>query len=177
MARLFVALYPPRELARGLLDTLAGCSLPPHRVTPLEQVHMTLLFIGEVPERELGATADSVERAAAGVEAFDLTVEGLFPLPERGPARLIAAGTDTPGALLELRRRLVPRLVAPRSKQTPFRPHLTLCRFRAPTRYELPPLELALEPFRVDSISLQRSILLPEGAEHRQVLRVPLRAS
>lgn len=174
MARLFVALYPPRELARALLDALESFTLPPHRATPLEQVHMTLLFVGEVPERELAEVAESVERAAAGIEAFELAVEGLFPLPERGPARLVAAGTGAPSALLELRRRLVPRLVTPRPKEAPFRPHLTLCRFRTPTRCTLPPHELRLAPFRVESISLQRSVLRPEGAEHRQVLRVPL---
>lgn len=176
MPRLFVALYPPRELARAWLEALASLSLPAHRATPLDQIHMTLVFIGEVPERDLAETSASVERGAAGVGAFELAPQGLFTLPERGPARLIAAGTDAPPALLELRRRLVPRLVTPRNRPAPFRPHLTLCRFRAPTRYELPPLELDLPPFRVEEISLQRSILRPEGAEHRQLVRAPLAA-
>ncbi len=178
MARLFVALYPPREVARALLDALEGLALPPHRATPLDQVHMTVLFVGEVPERDLAATAESVERAAAGIAAFELAVERMLPLPDRGPARLIAAGTNAPGALVELRRRLVARLVTPRPKEAPFRPHLTLCRFRAPTRFALPPQGTpAPPPFRVDAISLQRSILRPDGAEHRQVLRVPLGVS
>lgn len=174
VARLFVALYPPREVAGALLEQLEALRLPPHRATPLEQVHMTLSFLGEVSDRDWPETAESVERGAAGVRAFELTPRALVTLPERSLARLVAATTDAPAALLELRARLVARLVTRRRKEAPFRPHMTLCRFRAPTRCALPASELSLPTFPVEAISLQRSILRPEGAEHRQVARVHL---
>jgi RNA 2',3'-cyclic 3'-phosphodiesterase len=174
LARLFVALHPPRELACALLEAAGALELPAHRVTPEDQVHMTLAFIGEIPERQVQGIADSVQGAAAGVAAFALQLQALVVLPERGPARLVAATTDSPAALLELRRRLVARLVTRRRKEAPFRPHLTLCRFRAPTRLALQPMALALPPFPVESLSLQGSVLHPAGAVHRQVARFPL---
>ena len=176
VARLFVALYPSRETARALLDSLASLELPPHRVTPIDQVHMTLAFLGEIAEHDIEAVAESVERAAAAVASFELTLQELVVLPERGPARLIAATTDAPAALLELRARLVARLVTRARKEAPFKPHLTLCRFRAPTRFSLPGSERIATSFAVEAVSLQRSVLRPEGAEHRQVLRAVLRS-
>ena len=177
MTRLFIALYPPISVARELLASLAPLELPKHRATPAEQLHMTVLFLGETSERELDNVLESIARAAAAVPPFTLTPTTLALLPERGPARLVAALTDTPPALVELHRRLVARLATQRRKPGPFTAHFTLCRFAAPTRCKLPALELRSEPFEVPSIALQRSILRPEGAEHRHVARFELGAS
>lgn len=176
MPRLFIALYPPPETALALLGELDGLELPPGRASSVDQLHMTLLFIGDAPERDVPAIAESAERAAAGVGPFELAPQRLVTLPEHGLARLVAAVTHAPGALLELRRRLVSRLVTRREKSGPFLPHLTLHRFRSPARFELAPRPLATPPFLVDSISLRSSVLRPEGAEHRQIARVELAA-
>ena len=108
--RLFVAIYPPPELSQQLIETVKQMDLPAHRLTPEAQVHMTVQFIGDTPARELDATVESVMRAASGLTAFDLTPMELIALPERGPARLIAAQTDSPPQLMELQRRLASRL-------------------------------------------------------------------
>src|SRR5687768_18549446 len=100
--RLFVAAYPPRDIAQAMLDAMRALKLPSHRATVCEQLHMTLQFIGDTPARDLETTIESVERAAAGLSAFELAVRSLIQLPQRGPARLIAAETDAPATLLEL---------------------------------------------------------------------------
>jgi 2'-5' RNA ligase len=174
VARLFVALHPEPAQARRLLAALPALELPPHRPTPEEQVHLTLAFLGEVDERQVEAAAESVERGAAGVRAFELAVQGLAILPEGGPARLVAALTDGPAALLELQRRLASRLLPKPRRPQRFLPHLTLARFPAPLALELPPAPGPWPVLAVTSIALMRSRLRPEGSEHRQVLRVPL---
>ncbi len=174
MLRLFLALYPPAAVACELLEQLSRVELPPHRSTPLDQVHMTVLFLGEVDERDLAATVESAERAAASVAPFELTVNALEALPEQGLARLIAAATDAPRELVELRRRLVSRLAAERAKPGPLHPHLTLCRFPSPRRLKFQREQLAGPAFRVDALSLQKSVLHTAGAEHRQVAHIPL---
>lgn len=172
--RLFLSLHPPLQVARALASALEQVALPPRRATPLDQVHLTVLFVGELEQRRLAATIESAERAAASIAPFELTVTQLETLPEHGPARLIAAATDAPGALLELHARLVARLATKRARPAPLHPHLTLCRFNAPTRFALP--SIALEPlvFAVDALSLQHSTLRPSGAEHRQIARIAL---
>ena len=177
--RLFVALHAPEDSARSMLRALRKLDLPPvarHRETPLAQVHMTLQFIGDTPERDLDETLESVRRSAAGLAAFVLQPLRLITLPERGPPRLVAMTTDAPAPLLELQRRLAHRLArSPRAKAGDrFLPHLTLCRFsgasKAPRVDEL----ADLRAFTVDRITLMKSVLRPAGAEHTPVERIAL---
>lgn len=175
--RLFLALYPPLASAHALRSALDTLELPPHRTTALDQLHLTVLFLGDVAARELPALQESVERAAAAVEPFELAPQRLAALPDQGLPRLIAAVTDAPKPLLELRRRLVARLAANKVKTSEFLPHFTLCRFGAPVKYELPPHTLSCTPFRVETLSLQDSVLRQDGAEHRQLARFALGSS
>jgi len=141
---------------------------PRHRVTPIGQLHMTLHFIGETDERELGAVAESVERSASGLPSFVLMPLRLVTFPERGRPRLIALETDAPPTLLEIQRRLVHRLARSTRAKTGdrFRPHLTLCRFQASVTQAPVDEPVTIPAFRVDRVVLVRSILRPSGSEH-----------
>lgn len=174
--RLFVALYPPLESARALIESLDSLSLPHHRRTEVGQLHMTVQFIGDTPARELDAVIESVQRGSAGLDAFELMPERLITLPERGPARLVAAQTDSPGTLMEIHRRLVTRLarnVRERDAER-FRPHLTLCRFRSPARGVRIDAPLMSPVFAVNQIKLMRSTLGSSGAQHHEVISFEL---
>ncbi|MCA9288130.1 MAG: RNA 2',3'-cyclic phosphodiesterase [Phycisphaerales bacterium] len=176
--RLFVSIDPPPECVAALLsaaDEIEG--LPERRPTPPEHVHLTLQFIGDRAERELDETVESIRRSAGGIGPFALRTERLITLPRRGPARLIAAETDSPAPLLELQRRLAHRL-ARRTRQDAgdrFTPHMTLARFRGEARGVRidAPLAAPIE-FDVREIVLKRSVLHPNGAEHRVVERARL---
>jgi 2'-5' RNA ligase len=168
--RLFVAAYPPRGVAAAMLDLLAGLHLPRNRPTPVEQLHMTLQFIGDRHEREVAEVIESVERSAAGIDAFRLTPRSLISLPERGPARLVALETDAPPGLTEIQRRLAHRLSDPaRRGKGRFTPHLTLCRFAHEERMERLERAASLDAFGVTEIRLMCSVLRPGGAEHRLI--------
>lgn len=175
--RLFVAAHPPPEVACALLESLSRLELPAHRAVPAAQIHLTSQFIGDTPAKRLPEVVESVERSCAGLEAFALTPLRLIALPQTGPARLVAAETDAPAALLELHRRLAHRL-AKNARERPgdkFLPHLTLCRFTtagaAPAGLPSP---LEVGPFPVRHVTLLRSVLLRDGAEHRPVARFDL---
>jgi 2'-5' RNA ligase len=173
--RLFVAVYPPVDAARAMLELLRGAELPEHRAVPAEQVHMTLQFIGDTDRRQLDEVMESVERAAAGVEAFDLTPRELMCLPERGDPRLVAVETDAPAGLLEIQRRLAAKLARPARERQSFLPHVTLCRFRNGARvWRVERRTVETEAFAVREIRLMDSVLRPGGAEHREVGRVGL---
>lgn len=170
--RLFVAAYPSEASARAMLRAVARLDLPPHRVTPFHQVHLTLQFIGDTPVKEMDSVTESVERSCSGVPPFTLTPARLLTLPLDAPRkRLIAATTDAPPPLLELVDRLGRRLARePRQKPSDrYLAHLTLLRFRAPTRMD--PIDRALEApaFEVGRVSLMRSALRHTGAEHEAV--------
>ena len=174
--RLFVAVYPPGEVSAALLEALARVpGMPVHAPTRAEQVHLTLQFIGDTPSRDMPEVEESVRRSASGIGALTLRPTRLIVLPERGPARLIAAATDSPPAMLELQRRLAHRL-AKNARERPgerFTPHLTLARFTTPVAWRAE-ADLPGPSFVAREIVLVRSTLRAGGAEHREVMRVAL---
>jgi 2'-5' RNA ligase len=173
--RLFVAAYPPVDAARGMLELLNGLELPENRLVPPEQVHMTLHFVGDTDKRQLEDVMESVQRAAAGVKAFDLRPRELMCLPERGDPRLVAVETDAPAGLLEIQRRLSAKLARPARDRQRFMPHVTLCRFANGARvWRVERRTVETEAFAVREIRLMDSVLRPGGAEHREVGRVGL---
>jgi 2'-5' RNA ligase len=172
--RLFVGIYPPQS--RALLETLNGLTLPPHRVVPAEQLHLTVHFIGDVPLRDVDRTVESVARSAAGLASFALRPLELISLPRRGRARLVAIETDRPAPLLEIQRRLVTRL-ARRVRSRPgdrFLPHLTLCRFSRPADLQRIEQPVKMDAFDVPHIRIMRSTLSHEGAVHHELDRIEL---
>lgn len=173
--RLFAAVYPPEKVAHALLAMLDELHLPKHTRTKAGRVHMTVHFIGDTPARGVEDVRESVERAAAGVGSFQLRARALITLP-RGPgARLVAAEFDAPPGLLEIHRRLVTRLARPaRRERGHFMPHMTLCRFRHGARAAEIAATTDGPAFCVERITLVRSVLRPDGAEHRVVAEVGL---
>lgn len=184
LARLFVAVYPPPITAGRLLELVRArewrsSDLAP---TPIDQVHLTLLFIGDTPARDVPEMVESLERACAGMTPFELRPIALATLPVQGPPRLIAAIADAPPGLIELQRRLAIRLarnVKVRSRagqgEAGFVPHLTLARFSgvaAPSGFEE---RIEAEAFMVSRVRLMRSILRPTGAIHAEVAAIELR--
>jgi RNA 2',3'-cyclic 3'-phosphodiesterase len=181
--RLFIAIYPPLEVARQFLADLALLDLPPHRPTPVEQVHLTVHFVGPVPQRRAHQIAETMRRAARGIASFDLTPQRFLSLPQSGPPpRLVAVETDAPASLLELHRRLVQRLArSPRHKPSDrFTPHFTLCRFErgrsasGDARPQAIDIAIDTPPFRVEAALLMKSDLHPDGARHTEVARATL---
>jgi 2'-5' RNA ligase len=183
--RLFVAAYPPanvaKELAREASSLCARLNLPDSRETPNDQIHLTLQFVGETPVANLEGVRESVRRAASGLSPFDLWPLRIISLPMSDRPRLIAAETDAPPTLLELHRRLAQRLARTAREKAGdrFTPHLTLRRFALPgfrhARIDEPiTLERERVAFQVAWIALMQSDLKPDRAVHTEVERVPL---
>lgn len=177
--RLFVGVYPPREIVGAMLSSLdallceqRAVDLPAWHATPIEQVHLTVHFVGPVRAVEVDGIAESLERACAGIAAFELTPTRLIALPPREP-RLLAVETTLPAGLAELQRRLVTRLASKPSGRA-YLPHITVCRFKGRGRRGFAACALEIPGFPVMEVCLMRSVLKPEGAEHRVVRKVNL---
>jgi 2'-5' RNA ligase len=97
-----------------------------------EQLHLTLVFLGELPEEQASRVADAIARDV-DAPPFDVTWQGLGVFPPRGSPRALWIGiTDGAPEIVELQRVLAQRVadanVALESR--PFSPHLTLGRWR-----------------------------------------------
>jgi 2'-5' RNA ligase len=184
--RLFVALELPaavRENLAALLKALRAVS-PQTRWVRLKNLHVTLKFIGEVPETKLAA----IRIALAGVRcdqpvALDFRGFGFFPNEKR--ARVFWAGIEASPNLKTLAadiESVVEKLGIP-SEQRPFSPHLTLARFEPPGLPEK--LRSAIQEdaarefgsFRTNQYHLIESKLKPTGAEYTTLESFPFVAA
>ncbi|WP_306365853.1 RNA 2',3'-cyclic phosphodiesterase [Nocardiopsis sp. CC223A] len=137
--RLFVALTPPP----GVVDAVRGARepglrhSPDLRWTPPQDWHLTLAFLGEVPDGLLPGLTGALGAAVGGHAPFDLTVDGwgLFPHPHRDRAAVLWAGVggDT-GALAALTADLRAAAVTAGlpGEDRAHVPHLTVARSRPP---------------------------------------------
>src|SRR4051812_44699269 len=93
--RLFTAIELPEPVRehllrlRGVLAELPGLSDTVSWVKP-ENLHVTLKFLGEVPDAEVDALGDAIARA--DVKPMRLQVDHMVFFPQRGPVRVIAVG-------------------------------------------------------------------------------------
>lgn len=122
-----------RARAAELQGTLAKCGAAVNWVES-ESMHITLLFLGEVDDRELHSVCRAVREVAAGVPPFPLRVSGVgaFPTPRR-PKILWAGITDGADELKRLYDKLEAKLFdlgCYRKEQRGYTPHLTLGRVK-----------------------------------------------
>jgi 2'-5' RNA ligase len=170
--RLFFALWPPREAAAALhawaREVARGAG---GRATPVEKIHLTLAFLGEVAADE----GRKAVVAAGGVRApaHALAVE---TAQYRARHRIVWAGPEEmPQALSSLAADLGKRLLEAgfRLEERPFRAHVTLVRGAAAPR-ELSPLPVIGWP--VTEFTLVRSTLDAKGSRYETVARFTLGA-
>jgi RNA 2',3'-cyclic 3'-phosphodiesterase len=176
--RLFVALTLPsvvRETLASLTQPLPGVTW-----TNVDQLHVTMRFLGDVPVEIIEPMIVRLKRVQ--VAPFILPLEGIGTFPPNRPPRVlwIGVGSGHP-RLFQLRQRLDDALIAAglQLDVRMFHPHVTLARCTenaAPAiahwthvhRNATPP------PFRVAAFDLYQSELQPSGAIHTLKQRFPL---
>jgi 2'-5' RNA ligase len=182
--RLFVAFDIPEGHRRGLdraIDPVRR-RLRGARFVPSAAWHVTLKFLGEVPEERFGEVREVAGRSAGALPRTRsrLTGLGAFPSPRR--ARVVWVGLeDAEGVLAALAEGMEREFAAAgfRREERVWRPHLTLARFRTPGPIEHALAEARLEdlpaePFDVNEVVLFRSHLSPRGASYVPLDRFPL---
>ena len=173
--RLFLAASVP-ELHRGWvaeqISELSG-RWPEARWIPSDNQHVTLKFLGSTPADRLANVVTACKRVAACHRPGSLSLAGLgvFPSPRR--ARVLWIGLDDPVGLLAALAADLDEALAPlgfEPEQRTFSPHLTIARFRTPTRVgELPSLAPSPGPFPLLELGLCRSHLSPKGARYERL--------
>lgn len=96
--RLFVAVVPPDDVLDDLEEHVeprrdAG---PEIRWTDRHQWHVTLAFLGAVPEARLDDLTDALARSAARRDPLVLRLAGAGAFPNPYAARVLWAGVDEP---------------------------------------------------------------------------------
>jgi RNA 2',3'-cyclic 3'-phosphodiesterase len=182
--RLFVAVFPPAEVAHRLSEAARGLTggLSPRAVawTRPEQIHLTLNFLGNVERARVEELARAMEAACCRGQPHLLQAHGLGCFPSAARPRIIWAGLRGAVDVLEaLKRTLDEGLAslgfAPETR--PFHPHLTIGRVKQLSGGDRRHLGAALPawreadfgPWTVERVNLMQSVLSPGGAEYAQL--------
>jgi RNA 2',3'-cyclic 3'-phosphodiesterase len=135
-------------------------------------IHLTLKFLGDVPQAKIPTVSAAVNRATGSCSPFQVTVgeAGCFPSP-RNPSVLWIGISQMPDTLRRLRDALEDELAREgfERESKKFNPHLTIARLRNPRRAK-PVAEALLargfadESFQADEVIVMRSQLSPHGS-------------
>lgn len=184
---MFAAVVPPEDVVEGLEEFLEPRrEAAPFRWTTPEQWHLTLAFMGKVPDRSLDDLVERMTRAGRRRTPFALRLGGGGTFPNPARAKVLYAGVHGDAEALEELHRLSTgaRAAANRAgaeaEGGPFRPHLTLARMKRPV--EATRWLRVLEGFQGPEFEVTDFVLveshLGEGPSNRprydEVARFPL---
>jgi len=132
--RAFIAIVLPPEVLVCLDDVSQQLRQElgeaPVRWVPVENIHLTIKFLGDVSESNIDMLTDFLQSIANNVKQFEFSVGGLGAYPKPHRPRVIWVGVEAPTELMTAQRSVeseMSRLGYARERR-PFNPHLTLGR-------------------------------------------------
>jgi len=179
MYRLFVAVDLPESVKSSIKAICNG--LPDARWVDVQQLHLTLRFIGEVDSGLFNGIKNSL--AEVSETSFSLTLNGVGCFPPKRPPRVLWIGMESNTTLIRLAEK-VERILVEKNGLEPdqrkFSPHITIARFRESTPAKITDYltrngSFRTESFPVDEFHLYSSTLTRAGAEHKREISYPLK--
>ncbi|MFO7839055.1 MAG: RNA 2',3'-cyclic phosphodiesterase [Desulfosalsimonadaceae bacterium] len=184
--RAFVAIPLPEDVAGLLGEIQSGLqkeNWPVKWVRP-ESIHLTLKFLGDIPESEVEQIVSAMQTAVRQFAPLTLSAAGLGAFPSVKRPRVLWCGIGGESHVLArlhagLDEQLARQLGIEKEGKA-FKGHLTLGRVKgkikpdavveAVTSYG----DVTSRAFVADSLCLYRSELKPGGAVYTELARVPL---
>ncbi len=169
MIRLFAAIAIPPEIGEGLARRQQG--LPRARWRPLESLHLTLRFFGEIAE-PVAADLDAELATVAG-RPLELNLQGVGTFGEGKEVNALWAGVadSDPLRVLAGRCEAAARRAGLKAETRTYKPHVTLAYLK-----RADPVRVAAwvqghnllksPPFRVDRFGLYSSWLSNDGSRY-----------
>lgn len=180
--RLFIAIEPSDECRQVAASERARLEQrlehPPIRWQPLENLHLTLGFLGDVADDAVEDCIHLLDRCTANARRFELATTNLGAFPSASRPSVVWLGVEaTPArALRDLQATIAGAFRRVRADPKPFRPHITLGRVkgRGPRNRGAFVDALSASPaaraaWHPATVVLFQSELSPGGAAHRPV--------
>ena len=160
--RLFVALWPEDEVRAKLSKKQLELKLGDYgRLIPAANLHITLLFLGDMPLNEIPEIKSFVSSIQLTPFSFTISRIGFWP-----HNKIVWAGPeDTETELEDLSNQIRVGLKRYLSDRRRFTPHVTLARkVRRRVQCELTPIE-----WQVGKVYLVRSVLSHKGSQYELI--------
>lgn len=189
--RLFIAIPIPEnvkdEIERIQAELRSAVRTDGIRWTQRHQFHLTLKFLGAVPENRVEALKHAVWEASRGFPALLLQAGGVGFFPSARAPRVVWVGVNDNDNVLPKLHPLIEAAAAEFSDEKPekhFSGHVTLARIKRIGRTETSELtKLALSManrilgnWSADQLEIIRSELLPSGSRYTTLANIPLPA-
>ena len=184
--RIFIAINLPEEVKKELQLYQSKWPEPPVRWTKLDNVHITLVFIGDVEDKDVADVSCIIKEVASRHSPFSVHLTKVcYGPPDKMSPRMIWAVGDRSQEFALLRDDLeksllaLPRIHFPQEKRA-FTPHITLGRMRLWEWQQIEPEErpeVAEEldiKWQVESVEVMESKLKRGGAEYTIIESVSL---
>lgn len=182
--RLFAAFLLEEKVRSALSRVASGLarSCDGVRWVPAEQVHLTVKFLGEVPDRDVTRVAEAMARGAELGQAFELEIGRCGCFPPGGPVRIVwAEAKEESGAMARSVEAICDELATmgfPRESRA-WSPHLTIGRVkedssRGRIRAAVEACTVPVMRQRVRAVTLMQSVLSPRGSTYTPVSQAEL---
>jgi 2'-5' RNA ligase len=174
--RTFIAINLPSELKKRLSNFEKKYYDVPARWTEIDNLHITVLFFGDLTDEELAEVCKITGEAAKNHSSFNVSLNKVAYGPtDKIPPRYIWAGGETTEELVNLKRDLENSLyeaIKFKIDKNVFTPHITLARIKEFEWRRIEPEErtevkeeISLS-FTVDSIEVMESELKKGGPQY-----------
>ncbi len=171
MIRSFIAIETPKDIRDniGVLQTKLKTGLGILvRWVAIENMHLTLIFLGEVKEDFLNKVKEQLISAVQMVKPFEANLNGLGAFPSQKSPRIIWIGMDKgKNEVIDLQSKVEKSLmtIGCRPEDRKFHPHLTIGRVKGTIKEATNIFEAnyTCRDFPVKSIVLFKSTLRPQG--------------
>ena len=174
-----------RRRASELIAALRAAAADVRWVAP-ESMHLTLKFLGDVPEETIAKVADAARQAAEKFAPFELELRGAGAFPTVNRPRTVWLGGGEGDATMAQLAAALDKALKPLGfpkENRPFSTHLTIGRIRNPSPQlrDLGELlrqqaDFAAGRIAVNEIILFSSDLKPTGPIYTALARLPLAA-
>jgi len=189
LLRAFIAVEIPIVIRQAVCDAASDLQTEVGalvRWVPMENMHLTLKFIGDISPSNVDMLSQMLRAEADLFNCFELHLSGLGSYPSLKRPRVIYIGIQAPAALEALHRGIesASRRLGYESEERGFSPHLTIGRVKQNvTATEQQTIRRALEETkidslgtaRVDSVHLYKSDLKPTGSVYTRLFSAPLK--
>ena len=174
MARTFVAIFPPREVREALVHAARNLRNSRNfRLVGQEKIHLTLKFLGDVAEQDLGTIAKALQPLGESHDPFEASTSTFGAFPSVQNARVLWAGIEQGSDHLRTIAETVEDLLFPAGferESRPYIPHLTLGRARARrAKLDLPQTSPPTLRFTVYSVDLVKSTTDKNGVTYSRL--------
>ncbi|NBB76435.1 MAG: RNA 2',3'-cyclic phosphodiesterase [Bacteroidetes bacterium] len=167
--RLFVSIDFKEELREELSSWIP--ELTGWKKTPVEQVHLTLVFIGECTEQELKIIHKRLQMIR--FPRFSLEINNLGTFPNTKNPRILWAGVSPDKNLMKLQKQIadLTESFQDRVEKREYVPHVTLARKKRNGKVDKV-RDLVEKPTYpqnayIQEFNLKQSLLKPSGSEHQ----------